>query len=174
MKATRTCSVGGCEARVKSRGWCNSHYERWRLTGDVGADRPIGHFHPERDGCSVEGCGRPYLAVGFCALHWKRNDIWGDPNYVTPLGFKVNANAWKGKGVTYAGAHRRLLRYRGLATVYACVRCGGPAHQWSYDHADPDERFGTVGGYVIPYSADPDHYRPMCRSCHKRFDLEPR
>lgn len=35
----RTCSVEGCDKSVKSRGWCNTHYERWRLRGKP--DDPI-------------------------------------------------------------------------------------------------------------------------------------
>lgn len=29
-----TCHIEGCERRMKSRGMCNTHYERWRKTGD--------------------------------------------------------------------------------------------------------------------------------------------
>ena len=39
--AKRTCSVETCDRPAESRGWCNSHYERWRRTGDVQADRPM-------------------------------------------------------------------------------------------------------------------------------------
>jgi putative phage-type endonuclease len=28
------CKVSDCERRAKSRGWCNTHYERWRRHGD--------------------------------------------------------------------------------------------------------------------------------------------
>jgi len=33
MAESRICSVDGCDKRAKSRGWCNTHYERWRRTG---------------------------------------------------------------------------------------------------------------------------------------------
>lgn len=36
-----TCSVEGCEGAVKARGWCQTHYSRWRRTGDVGAATPV-------------------------------------------------------------------------------------------------------------------------------------
>lgn len=169
VKATQACSVVGCDTRARARGWCNSHYERWRKTGSVG-DAPIRHFRTERERCSVVGCDRPYKAAGFCDLHWKRNDKHGNPHHVEVQTLKAGANAWKAD-VTYAGAHRRLERYRGRAVGQACVDCAGPAHQWAYDHADPDERTELVGGYRVPFSVNPDHYRPMCRSCHKRFDL---
>ena len=31
--AQRTCSIEGCVRPRKSRGWCNTHYERWRRHG---------------------------------------------------------------------------------------------------------------------------------------------
>lgn len=37
----RRCSVDGCEYRARTRGWCTSHYERWRLTGSVEGDEPM-------------------------------------------------------------------------------------------------------------------------------------
>jgi hypothetical protein len=30
-----TCSIEGCTRRRSSRGWCNTHYERWRRHGSV-------------------------------------------------------------------------------------------------------------------------------------------
>lgn len=29
------CSVNGCQRRARSRGWCGTHYERWRRTGST-------------------------------------------------------------------------------------------------------------------------------------------
>lgn len=31
----RTCVVEGCEGKYKARGWCNTHYQRWRKNGDI-------------------------------------------------------------------------------------------------------------------------------------------
>lgn len=38
-----TCAVSSCDRSAKSRGWCQTHYMRWYTTGDVEADRAIGH-----------------------------------------------------------------------------------------------------------------------------------
>jgi hypothetical protein len=46
--AERTCAVPGCERSIRARGWCERHYSRWRTTGDLRADVPIGG-HPLLD-----------------------------------------------------------------------------------------------------------------------------
>jgi hypothetical protein len=33
--AKRTCSVDGCERFARKRGWCDTHYQRWRKHGTV-------------------------------------------------------------------------------------------------------------------------------------------
>lgn len=34
-----TCSVSGCDRPIDRRGWCTSHYQRWRKHGDPTAGR---------------------------------------------------------------------------------------------------------------------------------------
>lgn len=36
--ANATCSIDGCEKPVRSRGWCNGHYTKWRRWGDPQAE----------------------------------------------------------------------------------------------------------------------------------------
>ena len=31
-----TCKIIGCEKKARGRGWCQTHYSRWRKTGDAG------------------------------------------------------------------------------------------------------------------------------------------
>ncbi|SCG69604.1 hypothetical protein GA0070609_4427 [Micromonospora echinaurantiaca] len=72
--------------------------------------------------------------------------------------------------LTYDGAHNRVKAQRGSASLYTC-RCGNQAEDWAYSHADYDERAMIKGREARkPYSTNPDHYSPMCRPCHKRFD----
>lgn len=33
--ADRTCSIDGCARALKARGWCATHYQRFRTTGTV-------------------------------------------------------------------------------------------------------------------------------------------
>lgn len=77
---------------------------------------------------------------------------------------------------TYRAAHQRAIRTRGLASTYWCDHCGYRADHWAYDHADPNALSGTVrsgSGQTkrCEWSIDPQHYIPLCRSCHARFDV---
>ena len=73
--------------------------------------------------------------------------------------------------VGYRAAHARVVAARGRASSYSCVGdCGRPAVDWAYDNDDPDEVIDTVGGKPLRYGLDSDHYQPMCRQCHQRFD----
>ena len=65
---------------------------------------------------------------------------------------------WQGDGVSYHGRHSRVYHARGHAADQVCIDCGEPAHEWSQVH-------GTTG-------AEPDHYEPRCRSCHRDYDLD--
>jgi hypothetical protein len=76
------CSVGACPRSVRARGWCNAHYLRWQLTGDVRADVPVRTRFKGRK-CSIKGCGQNYWARGWCADHYNRWLRYGDPE--TPL-----------------------------------------------------------------------------------------
>lgn len=69
---------------------------------------------------------------------------------------------------SYSGVHERLRRTRGDASTHACVACGDPARDWSYQGGDPDERHEPTTG--APYSLDPERYVPRCRPCHRAYD----
>lgn len=69
--------------------------------------------------------------------------------------------------VGYVAAHGRVKSLHGPASRHLCVDCLNPAEDWSYDHEDLDERCDVRGR---PYSMDPLHYSPRCRTCHKSFD----
>jgi hypothetical protein len=66
----------------------------------------------------------------------------------------------------YRDTHKRLREARGPASGHTCACCGVMARHWSYDRQAPDERWCHIG----PYSADLDHYQPVCASCHVHRD----
>lgn len=72
----KPCSVSGCPKDAWARGWCGTHYRRWRIHGDPGTAEL---FKPTR-GCKVEGCEEKHHAKGYCSLHHIRMKLYGDPN----------------------------------------------------------------------------------------------
>ena len=64
--------------------------------------------------------------------------------------------------------HQRLRRNIGRASLFPCIVCGEQARDWAYQYTDQEPLRDPVSGEI--YSLDPQHYRPMCRRCHKIFD----
>lgn len=100
-----------------------------------------------RSGATTDG------RYAYCKQCCKAIDAARRPNVPTPL--PVN---------TYAAVHSRLPSLTGQL-----CRCGEAAEEWSYDHTDPDELTSERG---LPYSLDREHYRPMCRRCHRKYDAD--
>lgn len=71
----------------------------------------------------------------------------------------------------YVSAHRRVRDVRSKATAYACDTCGGPADEWAYNHDAPDPNAITDQQGRV-YSNDPSFYKPMCRPCHRSYDVK--
>lgn len=163
----RTCTVDGCPRPLRSSGaeYCNTHYFRVRRTGSAG-DAEI--WDKVKPVCVADGCDRRNFSYGYCSLHYQRVRKHGDPSVVAshPSG---SANpAWKNHDITYFTAHQRVTDRRGRAADYLCRHCGEQAKQWAYDHLDPDQMTSPSG----TYSAKPQHYVPLCVSCHRRFDID--
>lgn len=120
--------------------------------------------------CTIDGCPRPHKGRGYCKLHLQR--VWrqGDPLRVgVPQHHTGEEHPnWTGDTISYRGAHLRVAYQRGRAAQRLCsTGCGRPAAEWAYDHQDPNELHRDDGR---PFSANPAHYTPMCRPCHRRFD----
>lgn len=74
--AERTCSIEGCERRAAKRGWCATHYQRWRRHGDPLGGGRARASHGFRSICEVAGCDEPVIAGGHCNRHhwrWRRH-----------------------------------------------------------------------------------------------------
>jgi len=161
VKPKTPCSLDGCDLDSFARGLCRAHYTRVIRTGEPGAAEV---WDRASKACSVENCDKLSRAKGLCFTHRSRLARHGTTDAPT-----VNRSR-KGADITYVGAHARLKAQRGLASAHLC-KCGQPAKDWAYDHADLAELRQTSGRDARkPYSADPAHYIPMCRSCHKTFD----
>lgn len=60
------CSVAGCTRTTRLiRGWCKTHYTRWRRHGDPNG--PVIDYPT----CKVDGCTRKIHRRGMCSGHYK-------------------------------------------------------------------------------------------------------
>jgi hypothetical protein len=62
--------VSGCTRPQYVSGWCQSHYDRKKRTGETGAAT----FRRYGSGstCEFAGCGRPHLSGGLCGAHYQQ------------------------------------------------------------------------------------------------------
>lgn len=77
MPEQALCSVEGCCKPARGRGWCGTHWWRWRYNGSPTALRPkpVKPAH-----CSVDGCEKPPNGKrGMCNAHYLRAYRHGDP-----------------------------------------------------------------------------------------------
>jgi len=167
------CSVSDCERTQQARGWCGTHYMRWRRQGSV----TIAHRTRDHDGrCSLSDCDEPYHAKGFCNRHylrWKNHGsphALGDSSGPRPSMRGSGNPQWRGDNVSYAGIHRRLRAARGLPQ--RCERCGvsGPgSYEWALNKFKADtQRTDRATGK--PFSTDLADYAQLCRPCHRKYD----
>lgn len=71
----RECTVDGCASKIWAKGYCSTHYQRWKDGRDLYA--PIRSKQPTV--CTVDGCSKSTLAKKFCSMHYERFVKWGDP-----------------------------------------------------------------------------------------------
>lgn len=162
----------GCGRPVKGHGWCRTHLDRVRRTGDPGVVA-IEPRQPLGRPCVRVDCDKPVTndaGYGMCSTHYQRWRKHGSPDVVATSGASLpldrNPN-WAGDRASYSAVHLRLRRHLGSAAAQRCVDCEKAAAHWSYDNADPDESVDPVAGR---YSTKFEHYVPRCVPCHKAFD----
>ena len=71
---------------------------------------------------------------------------------------------------TYDQVHHGLQWAFGSAAQHSCVACNAGAGIWAYQYsAGSEEQISAEGS---PYSDNLNHYAPMCRRCHRIFDMQ--
>lgn len=70
---------------------------------------------------------------------------------------------------TYDQVHHGLQWAFGSASQHPCTGCGEQAKDWAYQYSAGEKEMLSPEG--SPYSDDLLHYAPMCRSCHRSFDI---
>lgn len=54
----KTCSIPECEKKISARGWCSTHYSRWRIHGDPAVSLYVRGNDPARFWMKVNKTGR--------------------------------------------------------------------------------------------------------------------
>lgn len=121
--------------------------------------------------CTI--CGAKAYCRQLCKMHYQRLWRHGDPRIVFPAGDHAGPGSshWTGDEATRRAAHQRVKSQRGRAGAHRCAHCGEQALDWAYNHRCPNERTCPDTGFA--YSTDVAQYVPLCRTCHRRFDLDP-
>lgn len=137
------CAVEQCGRVSHCRGWCRTHYTRWRETGDPGVDLVRQYRSSE---CSVDACERPHLARGFCSAHYSRWKTKGDPG---PAAIQIKDPSRK-------------------CVVEGCeIKAAG--HGLCRTHLARTQRTGTTGSSYIKHLTDPTERNEAgekrCPSC---------
>lgn len=97
----RTCAVAGCDKDASGhkgggRGWCNTHYQRWRRHGDPEHGGPVQRQTGTGQPCSMDGCRLPVVAADLCERHYRRFKRYGDAGAgrLSPLSLTDEARFW--------------------------------------------------------------------------------
>lgn len=72
--AERICTIDDCGRPLRARGWCATHWLRWRTHGD-----PLMTLYPGKDVCAVDGCTTRAKVREWCPTHYTRWQRHGDP-----------------------------------------------------------------------------------------------
>lgn len=171
VEATQACSVDGCGRRSYCRTWCDTHYNRWRQTGDVQADRPIRNL-VSPDVCTVDGCETDISKImgRICRKHyyrWSKYGSWDLPP-VEPV--RVNGNGYP---IRHNPGHplANLSGGRGLEhRMILFDAIGDGAHPCAYCGKSITWRVDLTVDHVNHVRSDNklENLVPACQPCNSR------
>ena len=160
------CSIDGCTRKAAARGWCHTHYERWRLHGST-EDRPRARdalvrfhaLHGEADGCwpwlgFVDDSGYPKF---FDGKRMVRAHRWAYEHGLGPLAQGEEPHHECLNAVCVNWAHLKAMTRREHARLHADAITACPqGHQ--YDEANARWSNG----------------KRKCRACHREWERQRR
>lgn len=159
----KPCSVEGCCNISQARGYCKTHWARWRKHGD-----PLkGEDYKLPDKCEVEGCCRDArsrwnYSIAVCAMHYLRNyasKMKSDPLFV----LKVRSNEYKRKArkknAFLEDVDRNAVMARDKWTCHLCKEKIPKNAAW------PDRLFGTLD-HIVPLAKGGKHSYANIKAAH--------
>jgi len=159
----KLCEIDGCTNQHFGRGFCNRHYQLFRLWGKPNPTKAekqeIRRSHKKK----CEYCDDLGGASGLCRLHLKRRNM--GRNMTMPR--KINNVGNPG----YSVMHDKIKKLRGNARDHTCINCSSQGHDWCLLSTGRIivQETGPHAGRL--FSRDVMDYAPMCRSCHVTNDF---
>lgn len=159
------CSYGGCDRKIRSRGYCALHYAYMRKNGKIEITRQ------GREWCVVAGCENHVYSKGLCQRHYELLNRTGNPLGILPfrepkspkLCSVVECNAAsKYRGMCYKHEYR--------SRRYGDPHASSPPKPGTYTVCRPGQKQCIIDGCDYPQVAFELcmlHYRRRKR-IHKR------
>lgn len=122
-----TCSVEGCAKPLLARGWCATHYSRWRRHGDLSVNkRPPRGIH-SCETCAVEFLRKPGGKGRFCSPQCTQ--AWNKETQSLPVGTRSRDPRKSvcltcGAGFLAKRANRSRWCSRSCVKRYLYLECG--------------------------------------------------
>lgn len=118
------CTVNDCDREAFRRGWCHSHYQRWRRGRPL--DAPL-RSRGKNAGlqCEIDGCNQPARTRKLCEAHYGRWRIHGDPTH--------------GGAVAHAGRSATERFWSKVAKTDNCWNWTAATNQYGYPVFRGDE-----------------------------------
>ena len=109
----KNCSINNCNRKHESKGYCRSHYNKFRRFGDPFYERKLNVFKK----CKLENCNNKVHSLGYCHSHYNKFKRHGNPNYKQDLNYSKKClvdNCKKNqKSRGYCNLHYlKLLKYK--------------------------------------------------------------
>lgn len=168
------CSVGDCGRPSRTRGWCASHYARWRKHGDVMADKPL------RKWTSGDISGR----IAECVIHngdclvWTgaKNELGYGLICVDGVMVRVHRAAWEAAHghIPDGMVIDHMCHNRACCNVEHLRVCTLQENSWNKPSASPNSNTGYRGLYQMPNGRYAATVRKNGTTSSRRFgDIEP-
>lgn len=154
----KQCAIADCDRDASGykgggRGWCSTHYMRWRRHGDPEYGGPISRQTGTGQPCKIEGCQFPVIAVELCEHHYRRFKRYGDPTAgkMSPNSMTPSERFWSRVDKTYS-----CWNWTGATnnSGYGTINIGGinlMVHRYSL----------VLSGAEVPDGMQVDH---LCRN----------
>lgn len=142
------CSIAECGKPVRARGWCGTHYARWRNNGSPDVVRTPGRLRREPKLCLIDGCEQRSVTRKMCRLHYQQ---W---RLGTIDAARCSADGCESKAREDGRCGRHFSK-RDMVELTGSKACSECARTFPANHYERDYRY-------------PDRGVAKCRECMAR------